>query len=30
VKWYRKFLELAPADHPDRGKVEEMLKASGR
>jgi tetratricopeptide (TPR) repeat protein len=30
VKWYRKFLEIAPVDHADRSKIEEMLKASGR
>ena len=29
VKWYKKFLELAPPEHPDRSKVEEMLKLAG-
>ncbi len=30
VKYYRKFLELAPPDHPDRSKVQEMMSAAGR
>ncbi len=30
VRYYRKFLELAPPDHPDRSKVQAMLDAAGR